>query len=230
MSEHEIIIFVAFFLGLVIKGVAGFGDPLFISPILSFFYPTQVITPVMLIISLPLNFYFFIKNIREIRIKEILPILAFVLIGAIIGVTLLSYIDSYITKVILGIVIVIIGIEMFLRLNSSTKIKPSFITQSVVSLLSGISSGLYSINMFILAYFEKTSKNRHDFRANACCIFFVDGIVRLILYINQGLFTSQTLSILIIALPAACLGFITGQLLDRRLDERKVKLITIIIF
>ena len=229
--ENYIIIFVSFFLGLIIKGVVGFGEPLFISPILSFVYSNRVITPNILVISLPLNFYFFIKNIKEIKIKQIMPVLIFVIIGAVIGINLLAYAESSLIKIALGVVIIIIGLEMLTRINtSSVKTKPSFWLMSISSLLSGITSGLYSINMFILAYFERTSTNRNDFRANTCFIFFVESIIRLIMYIYIGFFTKEAITMLFISAPAALLGFGVGQLLDKRLDENRVKLITIIIF
>ncbi|MGL4981567.1 MAG: sulfite exporter TauE/SafE family protein [Treponemataceae bacterium] len=228
--ENYIVAFVAFFFGLIIKGIAGFGEPLFISPVLAFMYSNQVITPNLLVISLPINFYFFVKNIKEVKIRQILPVLIFVMIGALIGIALLSYAQSSIIKIVLGAIIILIGLEMLLRKQNVQSAKPSFAAMGITSLFSGITAGLYNINMFILAYFERTSTSRNDFRANICFIFFAESILRLIVYISIGFFTKETISLLFISLPASCLGFFVGQLFDKKLDDKKVRFITILIF
>lgn len=99
----------------VIKGLAGFGDPLISTPLLSVFLPNSVITPGLLPVSLILNARMVWKNRMHFSSKVVLPVSAFVLLGIIPGTRLLRYGSPMKLKLLLGLVIVGLGIEVLTR-------------------------------------------------------------------------------------------------------------------
>jgi uncharacterized membrane protein YfcA len=220
-----IIEFVCFF----IKGLAAFGDPLISSPALSMVTDNRVISPMNLLLSVPFNGWIAWKNRRNFSIKASLFMLICIFCGIIPGILLLKYATSWILKVFLGIVILGIGIEMITRNRTKQTGENRFI-MAFVSFCSGITAGLYGINLFFVAYVERTTKNRAAFRGSVCFIFFIDNIFRIIMYIVMGIFTRHILLLSLVSFPGAVAGFFIGSKVDTKLGEDAIRRIVIALF
>lgn len=218
--DHPLIlyVFVSIALAFIIKGLVGFGDPLLYTPLLSVFLPNSTITPGLLPVSLVLNARVVWKNRNHFSPRLVLPIAAFVMLGIIPGTLLLQYGSPSALKLLLGLVIIAMGVEMLTRKPGTGK--PSALLRSVMSFLSGVTAGLFGIDLLFLAYLERVSQRREEFRGNVCFIFILEGIFRTVLYLWSGMFTTQSLLLSLISLPAALLGMWVGSLLDRRVSDR----------
>lgn len=205
-------------LSFIIKGLVGFGDPLVYTPLLSVFLPNSTITPGLLPVSLVLNARVVWKNRTHFSPQLVLPIAAFVMLGIIPGTLLLQYGSPSVLKLLLGLVIIAMGVEMLTRKSGSGK--PNALLRSVMSFLSGVTAGLFGIDLLFLAYLERVSQRREEFRGNVCFIFILEGIFRTVLYLWSGMFTTQSLLLSLISLPAALLGMWVGSLLDRHVSDR----------
>jgi len=62
----------------IVKGLAGFGDPLIYTPLLSLALPNSVITPGLAPVSLILNANVVWKNRKHFSAKVVLPLAVFV--------------------------------------------------------------------------------------------------------------------------------------------------------
>lgn len=202
----------------VIKGLVGFGDPLISTPLLSVFLPNSTITPGLLPVSLVMNIQVVWKNRAHFAPKMVLPIAAFVMLGIIPGTLLLRYGSPTVLKLLLGLVIIGLGVEMLTRKPGAGK--PSALLRSVMSFFSGVTAGLFGIDLLFLAYLERVSQRREEFRGNVCFVFFLEGAFRVVLYLWNGMFTAQSLLLSLIALPASLLGMWVGILLDKRVSDR----------
>jgi uncharacterized membrane protein YfcA len=217
--------FVCFF----IKGLAAFGDPLISNPILSFYMENRVISPMNLLLQTPLNGWIAWKNRKKISLGKPIFMLFFIMCGIIPGVLLLKYATSWILKAVLGLLVLGIGLEMIIR-NRIKPVGENKVVMAVVSFCSGVSSGLYGINLFFVAYIERTSKDRADFRGNVCFIFFVDCVVRIILYAVMGIFTRHILLLALVSIPGMVTGFILGSRVDTKLSEMAIRRIITALF
>lgn len=225
----SILIFIIYFTGFFIKGLAGFGDPLITTPALSLFLDNLVITPNNLILSIPSNGYIVWKSWKTFSIKKALPVLAFVLLGVIPGSFLLKYAESRILKMCLGLLVLGIGIEMLTR-NRAKPVSHNSVAMAIVSFCSGITAGLYGINLFFVAYLERTVKGREAFRGNICFIFFFESVFRAAVYLANGIFTVDILIFSAISLPGMLLGLIAGGRVDHRLSDKSLRYIVILMF
>lgn len=205
-------------LSFIIKGLVGFGDPLVYTPLLSVFLPNSTITPGLLPVSLVLNARVVWKNRAHFSPQLVLPIAAFVMLGIIPGTLLLQYGSPSVLKLLLGLVIIAMGVEMLTRKSGSGK--PNALLRSVMSFLSGVTAGLFGIDLLFLAYLERVSQRREEFRGNVCFVFILECIFRVVLYLWSGMFTAQSLLLSLIALPASLLGMWMGALLDKRVSDR----------
>ena len=110
-----VLIFAAQFIAYTIKGLIGFGNPLISSPILAMRLDNVVITPGMLFADCPINAYIAWKNRKAFQWRKILPLLIANMLGAIPGTLLLRFSLPWIIKTLLGVVVVVLGLEMATR-------------------------------------------------------------------------------------------------------------------
>jgi hypothetical protein len=213
----------------IIKGLVGFGDPLISTPLLSVVLPNSVITPGLQPISTIWNIQIVWKNRAYFDRKIVLPIAFFVMLGIIPGTLLLRWGSPTRLKLLLGLVIIGIGVEMLTR-RSGQRAKPNPVVRSVVSFCSGITAGLFGMDLLFLAYLERVTERREEFRSNVCFVFILECLFRGILYLWSGLFSRESLILTAVALPASFLGMWIGSLLDRRVSDRLARKFIIYVF
>lgn len=227
-------VFLVQFASFFVKGIAGFGDPLISSPMLSLTsLKNNQITPMNLVMSVPLNGYIAYKNRKSFSIKTTLPMVVCILIGMIPGMLTLKYFtgnSSWILKAILGALIFGIGIEMLTR-KQSAQSHGNPIVMAIVSFFSGLTAGLYGINLFFVAYIERTGYiNRSQFRGQMCFIFFIENVFRFISYIIIGMYTLDIVKLTLVSAVGVVCGMFAGGRVDRKLSEATVKRIIIFVF
>ena len=115
-------IFAAQLLAYLVKGLIGFGNPLISAPILSMGLDNVVITPGTLLLDCPVNAWITWKNRHSFQWRKILPLLAANFCGVIPGTLLLRFSMPWVIKTVLGLVVVLLGLEMATR--SLRPVKP----------------------------------------------------------------------------------------------------------
>ncbi len=219
--DLALFIFIAQFLGYIIKGLTGFGNPLIANPIMAMRIDNVQITPGVLPVDMCVNLYISFKNRKDFITRLAIPIAVCIMIGVIPGSLFLKVGSQWLIKALLGLFIIGLGIEMLTRKpsdNSQKKNNP--FVMGLVSLTSGFLSGLFGINMLFLAYLNRYVSNRHQFRANVCFIFSFENVFRLLVYAVTGILNKFTLFITLLSVPAAILGIWIGSQIDLRLSEK----------
>jgi uncharacterized membrane protein YfcA len=212
-----------------IKGLAAFGDPLISNPALSMFMENRVISPMNLLLSVPFNGWISWKNRGNFSMKKSLFMLICILCGIIPGGLLLKYAAAWSLKAFLGMVILGIGLEMISR-NGAKPAGENRLVMAFVSFCSGITAGLYGINLFFVAYVERTTKNRAAFRGSVCFIFLIESVFRIIAYTVMGIFSRHVLLLSFVSLPGSVAGFFIGSRVDTKLSEEAIRRIVIAMF
>ena len=117
-------IFAAQLLAYLVKGLIGFGNPLISAPILSMGLDNVVITPGTLLLDCPVNAWITWKNRHSFQWRKILPLLAANFCGVIPGTLLLRFSMPWVIKTVLGVVVVLLGLEMATRSLRPVKPEP----------------------------------------------------------------------------------------------------------
>ena len=112
---------VAGFLAMFVKGLAAFGNTLVFSPLMNFQSDTRLVAPVDLFMTLPANGYMAWKGRKDASLKIILPLVVLIYLGLIPGAFFLKVGDSQTLKVLLGLAVVALGVEMLLRERAIAK-------------------------------------------------------------------------------------------------------------
>lgn len=108
-----------------VKVLCGFANTLVFTTILSFGNSNVNISPVELVLGYPTNIILAWKERKSIKWSVCIPLALLVIIGSIPGVLFLKNADTNIIKMIFGVVIISIGLEMLLREFQAKKIKQS---------------------------------------------------------------------------------------------------------
>ena len=165
-------------------------------------------------------------------IREELKIMCVLYTEDVGGTLLLRFSLPWVIKTVLGVIVVFLGLEMATRnlrpLRPDRKDRPWL--RLVVSGFSGISAGLFGINMFIVAYLQRTAKDYNEFKGSMCFLFFGENAVRLVTYAVTGLLTREVLLFGLASLPAAVLAMALAAWLGPRMEEHKLQKGAIVLF
>lgn len=229
--DLALFIFTAQFLGYIIKGLTGFGNPLIANPIMAMRIDNVQITPGVLPVDMFVNLYISFKNRKDFLPRLAIPIAVCIMVGVVPGILFLKTGSQWVIKALLGLFIIGLGIEMMTRKSDGqVHRKNNPLILGLVSLTSGFLSGLFGINMLFLAYLNRYVTGRRQFRANVCFIFSFENVFRLAVYAVTGILNEFTLAITLLSVPAAVLGIWLGGRIDLKLSEKTADLLIHTVF
>ena len=216
---------VAFF----IKGLCGFANTLVFTSVLAFGTTNVNISPIELLLGYPTNFILTWKNRRKLKRSIYIPLAILVLLGSIPGALLLKNIDAGSIKVVFGIVVILLGIEMFFRETKKFQFKESRIVLGIIGVLSGLLCGLFGVGALLAAYVGRVTGASDEFKANISVVFIVENTFRIILYSALGIITLSGIKTAVIMIPFMLLGLFAGIKSSTILDDKIVKRLVIVL-
>lgn len=212
-----------------IKGLCGFANTLVFTTIMSFGVSNRSISPVELLLGYPSNALIAYRERKSIDKRLCLPLAALVVLGSIPGMLLLKNTDTGDIKLVFGVVIVLLGIEMLLRERYRGGAKESKGMLALIGLLSGVLCGLYGVGALLGAYIGRVAKDVSSFRANICVVFFVESTLRIAMYVMVGLLDRGAALMALSLLPAALLGLFLGAKSAGIVSEKTAKRLVMIL-
>lgn len=217
---------VAFF----IKGLCGFANTLIFNGILSYTANNINISPLEVVLGYPSNIILVWKERKSLNWKIWLPLTVLVVAGSIPGIFLLKHTDAGLLKVIFGIAVIVIGVEMLFRgLKSNRKSDGCKIVLVLIGIISGLLCGLYGVGALLAAYVSRVAENSHEFKANICVVFVVENTIRIILYAATGILTLAVLKQVVILIPFMLAAVFLGMKSSLVLNEKVIKKIVIVL-
>ena len=215
-----------------IKGLCGFANTLVFTTILSFGTPNVNISPIDLLIGYPTNLILTWENRKKLDSKVYLPLIALVIIGSIPGVFMLKNVNTSLIKLIFGVVVIVLGLEMLLREYSKDSGKSSRILLAIIGVASGVLCGLFGVGALLAAYVSRVTDDSQSFKANISAVFIVDNTFRIILYSTLHILTLDTLKRGLILIPFVLIGLIAGMkcssIMNKNLAKKTTALLLVI--
>ena len=211
-----------------VKGLCGFANTLVFTSILSFGVSNANISPVELLLGFPTNVILAWKERKYIRWGICLPLALLVVIGTIPGALFLKNADSGSIKIVFGVIIVLIGLEMLLRSRNTAGLKQSKVVLVIIGIFSGVLCGLYGVGALLGAYISRVTDDSHSFKANICTVFVIENVLRIILYSVWGILTLDIFRQAAVLIPFMLIGLCAGMLSGKFLDEKIVRKLVIL--
>lgn len=229
VNSAMILWFVAAFTAYFVKGLCGFANTLVFTTILSFGTANASISPVDLLLGCPSNLILTWKNRRSLDPKIFLPLAIMVLAGSIPGALMLRNADVRFIKLIFGVVVIALGMEMYSREYSKKHVRSSKPVLAIIAVTAGMLCGLFGVGALLAAYVSRVTENNVSFKANISAVFIADNIFRIILYKALGLFMPGTVKSVLLLIPFALLGLFTGMKCCGQMNENNVRKITTVL-
>ena len=220
---------IATLLAFYVKGLCGFANTLVFTSVLAFGTANINISPVELILGYPTNLIISIKERKAITPRIVIPLAIMVIIGSLGGALFLRNADTTLIKIIFGVLVILVGIEMLLRELSQKKAKNSKVLLTIIGILSGFLCGLYGVGALLGAYIGRTTDDLKSFKTNICTVFIIENTFRIILYLFYGIITMESIKRALILSPFMLIGLGAGMLSAGKISEKIVKRIVIIL-
>lgn len=224
-------VFAVQLLSYLIKWTVGFGNPLVSGPLLSMRLDNALITPGTLPVDMCVNACIVWQSRARFDPRRILPLLLCMMAGVVPGVWLLRFSMPWVLKCALGLVVVFLGLEMATRDRRPVRRRPeSAWARYAVSVCSGFCAGLFGINMFLVAYLQRTAKDYDEFKGSICFLFLGENIFRTVMYAVNGLMTPAALAFGAVSLAGCLCARVVAGPLARRIPEGKLYRLAIALF
>lgn len=215
-----------------VKGLCGFANTLVFTSVLSFGIDNLNISPIELLLGYPANFILTLQNKKRLKTLIVIPLTILVIAGIIPGTFLLKNVEGQYLKIFFGVVVVLIGVQTYLKekflRSSKRESEPSKVILVIVGFLSGILCGLFGVGALLAAYAGQISKSTDEFKANISAVFIVENTFRIVAYLLFGIITLETIKIVLLLLPIAVLALFAGIKCSHIISERTSKRIVII--
>ena len=144
------------------------------------------------------------------------------LAGNIPGALMLKSMDGRIIKVIFGVVIICIALNMLLEQSGEPHAPKKWMT-ALVGIAAGILSGLFGVGALLAAYVSRITDTGSGFKANISVVFLTENVFRLLLYAILGMITPAVLKSALLLMPAMLASLFTGITVSRKINDHAIK-------
>lgn len=210
-------------LAFAVRGGAGFGGGAIAVPLLALVFPVPITVAVVTILNMLSSIGQGMLDWRKIVWKEVWRILPGSLLGVIIGIYLLTLMDTQPLAQALGVFVVIYAIYVMMFADRMPVIAPRWMlaVAGVTSVAAGIIGAVFggAAGPVYVIYLNSVKLGKDAFRMTITTIMLFQGLTRIAGYLMLGLYDSGALTLLAAALPMMVVGSVLGVRIVRRFDQ-----------
>lgn len=213
---------VAVFSGGILQGCLGFGFAFIALPVFALFIAPALATPLIVMLSLILNFIV-IFSCKEYANKKII---GYLLIGGIVGTPLgthlLKHVDPFVYTLAVGILIMIAA-GLFLA-DKRYSLKETMINSFPAGFVSGVLNASIGLSgPPVVLFMSNQSFNKNVMRATLIGYFLIINMITLFWFVHQRLITYEVMSYMRFFVPALIAGTLSGVFVTRFIDEQRFR-------
>jgi uncharacterized membrane protein YfcA len=213
----------AVFFAYVVFGISGFGSTVISVPLLAHFLPITYLVPLMVLLDMSAAIFIGRKGRDSLNKEELKRLIPFMLVGFVLGVTLLVKVNADWLRVALGIFAVGVGIHGILNPSLSSTISkwwcvPAGVVGGAVATVFGAGGPVYA------TYLSGRLKDKDETRSTISTLISISAFSRAILYALGGLLLHWTIfaGMLVLA-PFVWMGIRTGARIHVGLTQGQMR-------
>lgn len=216
------------FVGLIILfaytvvGTTGFGASIVAVPLIVHLIPLTVVVPTMVVLDLAAGLLLGGRNFAKVDRRELLRLLPFMLVGIVLGATLLLHAPERLLLLTLGVAVLCYVAWSLWGRPSPLPIQPFW--SAPLGTVGGVFSALFgSGGPIYTIYLARRIGDKGQLRATISTLIFLSALARLGTFVAAGSFAQRELSILIpLLVPCMLAGLFLGNRLHHRLPGSQV--------
>jgi len=201
-----------------VRGMAGFGAALILTPIFAAFYGPAVAVPTLGLVDMIVASPMGLRAILRSRWREVLPLAITALLALPFGVWMLTAIPDSILRIAMS-VFVLLAVSA-LWTGWRYKGEPGVVATAAVGVVSGLTSGAIGMGgPPVVLFWLGGQAGAAQARTNTLAFFGLISLGSFANYLLRGLFTDRVLSLVIVLFPLYALGLFAGSRAFRILPE-----------
>lgn len=201
------------------QGISGFGSVLLVMPVAALLFGMPVAIPLTGIVALSLNVTLLTALRREMRGRDIAPILVGLLPGFPLGVLVLRQAEPVVLEVILATLVLCFALYSLLPGRAKPRPWGGKAGFAVGVLSGGLGGSIGANGPPVVAYLASQGLPKDRVRAAMAAYFLLTGCIITSTHVAFGLVTSQVLELFAFALPCLALGAFLGTRYCARVSE-----------
>lgn len=204
----------------MLKGMTGFGFALLALPLLTIFFPMQILVPAMTLFNLFTSIYILSKIKLKVELKYIVPMLLASFIGIPIGVNILQYLPERTMELATGISIFCLSMVFLLSGNKEAPEKRRKKPIVFAGFLSGFMASSMSIGGPPIALaMNRKGYAKERFRKIFALLSVINALIATALYVAKGMFEPFSLKFTLFLFPVMLLGSKLGDGLSQKINQ-----------
>lgn len=220
MEPLTIYILSVLFIATLVRSTFGFGESLIAVPLLAFYVPIELAVPLSVLVSIFIAAFVLTQDRKKVHFYSAKWLIFFAALGIPLGLLLLLYGDETIIKSILGVFIISYSVYSLFGKNTFKLESDNKLGLFIFGFFSGILGGAYGFNgPPIVIYGDLRNWTATHFRATLQAYFLPAGIIGMIGYWYNDLWTSTVTYYFLIALPVIIPAIILGRYFNRKLKD-----------
>ena len=212
--------------GTTIFGVTGFGLALVVAPMLLLLFPPATVVVLTTSLAIASGVPIIAQDRALVRVRLIAPLLAPALAGQLLGVRMLTGVDTRYLKLIAATVVIAFAVMV------ARGVRIPGIRSRLAPVVAGLASGVLGTSTGmsgppIVLFLTERAPEPRVFRASIACYFIMLNLVSIVLVARTGLVGRREAALVAALLPVAVLGRRIGQYLLQRVDQQQFRAVSL---
>jgi uncharacterized membrane protein YfcA len=212
------------FLGVSVRGTAGFGGQAVAVPLLALVLPLTTALATMVALMVLSAVGHLRRDWRKIAWGEMWRLLPYSVVGVAAGLWVLELIDIRLLTRAFGVVVLLYAFFALATATRPLRIPPRLLypAGAVLSVLAGAMGATFgaAAGPLYVIYLSARGLERDAFRVTMSTILMVQGGLRIAGYSRLGFYDQTTLALIAAGLPLMLVGAVFGHWLAGRLPQR----------
>ena len=208
------------FIATLIRSTFGFGEALIAVPLLAFFLPITIATPLAALLSITVGAVVVLQDWRKIHLRSAGWLIVTSLFGIPIGLALLTSGHPAIIKTVLALTIISFALYSLIGSKRAGLSHDSLLWLSSCGFVAGILGGAYGMNGPPLAVYGAMRRwSAQQFRATLQGYFLPASLIGLAGYLMMGLWVPAVTHYYLLSFPVAVPAIFLGRVINRRMQQ-----------
>ena len=209
-------------LAYVVRGITGFGSGLIAIPLLALMLPLSVVVPMVGLLDYLASVGHGVHHRRQIRWREILPLMPFTLAGVALALYIFKTVDADLLVKVLGVFVLLYAV--YSLFGHEPEGGGSRLWAGPAGGLGGLVGTLFGTGgPFYVIYLHFRGLDKTAFRATIAVVFLLDGASRLVGYTVSGFYTRDVLMLMAAGLPIMIVAMYAGGHIHTRITPAQFR-------